>query len=136
MSLCLCMFAGVAVMSSCGDDDDIDDLNLKTGITEKGNTLTLTVNSSYYTETMTATFDDNDLCTKFITKEIYKSKDVADAAWATYKAEYEGDDEWKCFSKDGKTITIDETEYFKGQSKQEIRQYFESVKDEVDEYYK
>ena len=32
MSLCLCMFAGVAVMSSCGSDDDVE---IDSGIGQK-----------------------------------------------------------------------------------------------------
>ncbi len=130
MSLCLCMFMGVAVLTSCGDDDD--DLDIKAGIVEKGNTMTLTVSNSYYTETMTATFNEQDECIKFITKEIYKSKDVADAAWSAYKSEYDEEEIAKYFKKDGKTITIDETEDYKFETRATIKQYFEAIQQEFD----
>lgn len=132
MSLCLCMFAGVALMTSCGDDDidDIDpgDVKIETGITEKGNTLTITFSNSYYTYMEVATFDSDDKCIKYIEKEIYPNKETANAAWEAYKAEYQDEpDEWKKYSKDGKTITHDATEEYKGASKAEIRQYMEQM---------
>lgn len=141
MSLCLCMFAGVAVMTSCGDDDiddiDPDNIEFKVGITEKGNTLTFTAKTSYYTYVEIATFDSNDKCTKFLEQEIYPSKDYANAAWEAYKAEYKDDpDDWKKYSKDGKTITYDDTEDWAGKSKAEIRSYMEEEQKYFEQYNK
>ena len=91
----------------------------------------LTAKVASYTFTETATFDSNDLCIKFIEQETYPSKDYANAAWEEYKAE-EADDpaEWAKYSKDGKTITYDATEDWKGKSKEEVRQYMEWMLEE------
>jgi hypothetical protein len=139
MSLCLCMFAGVAVMTSCGDDDDElnpGEISYKTGITEKGNTLQLTITAgSVYTERYTATFGSDDKCIKFIEEMIYSKKDYADLEWQAIQAEYQQmPDELKKYSKDGKTITIDETETWKGRSRSEVREYFEMIQEEFERH--
>ena len=138
MSLCLCMFAGVAVMTSCGDDDDeLDpsDVNVKTGITEKGNTMTLAAKTAAYQYTLEATFDSNDLCTKMIETETYSSSSAANAAWEAYKANYASmPSEWAKYKKDGRSIICDYTDDWKGKSKAEVRQYFEWMKEELDHY--
>ena len=137
MSLCLCLFAGAAVMTSCGDDDENDpeNMEIKSGITESGNKLTLTAKTSYYKYTLEATFDSNDLCTKMLETETYNSSSAANTAWEAYKAEYaDMPDEWAKYKKDGKSIICDETERWQGTSKAEIRQYFEWMKEELDHY--
>ncbi len=132
MSLCLCMFAGVALMTSCGDDDlddiDPDDIEIKAGITEKGNTLTVSFSNGFYTYQEIATFDSNDKCIKYVEKEIYPNKETANQAWDAYKAEYKDKpEEMAKYSKDGKTITHDATEKYKGASKAEIRRNMEEM---------
>ncbi len=130
MSLCLCMFAGVAVMSSCGSDDDVEidsgsiD-NIKVGITENGNTMSLTtgVNGGYM-DVITATFDSNDVCIKCVEKMTFSSKDIANQTWDALMAELDGEEKAR-YSKDGKTITIDMTEEFKGFSRADVRDAFE-----------
>ena len=132
MSLCLGLFAGAAVMTSCGDDD-LEGGEIKAGITEKGNTLTLTYKNAYATCTETATFDSNDKCIKYIEATTYSSKDVANQAWDA-EMQYVDADEKARYKKDGKTITYDATEEFKGVSKSEIRQYMERFLEEVKQW--
>ncbi len=139
MSLCLCMFAGVALMTSCGDDDDIDpdDVEIKSGITDKGNQLIMSTKVPSYSLTATATFDgntDDALCIKFISKETYSSSAAADYVWDEYKkhSDYAEDIAAGLLKKDGKSIIYDETEDFKGETKAQIRTYMERIKAEYD----
>ena len=130
MSLCLCMFAGMAVMSSCGSDkdDEIDDpenVEFKTGITETSSTMSLSMSvGGVYTDVITATFDSNDVCIKCVEKMTFSSKDIANQTWDALMAELD-DEEKARYSKDGKTITIDMTEEFKGFSRADVRDAFE-----------
>ena len=134
MSLCLCMFMGAATLSSCGDDD-LDIKNVQTGITENGNTITLSFNYyNIYTQISTATFDDNGLCIKYIDQMNYSSKDACNTAWDLLQSVNAGDtEELAKYSKSGKTITYDDTEYFKGWTKTQVRQYFERELKEAQE---
>lgn len=130
MSLCLCMFAGVAVMTSCGDDDDIDDIDpdnieIEAGIKDNGKTMSLTIDyAGVYKSVQTATFesaDDKAKVVKFIEQMVYSSSKYADAAWESMSAsDHEG---WK---RDGKTFTYDATDDFKEFTKAEIRSIFEA----------
>lgn len=89
-------------------------------IKEDGNTLILT----YYYDGMStceniATFDDADLCIKYIEKETFKKKSDCDEEW-----EY-GPSSNPKYTREGNTIIYDNTDEFKGKTKQEIRAYFE-----------
>ena len=134
MSLFLCMFAGVAVMTSCGDDDDeLGPEDVKSEIKETDNTLQMTIKvGSAYTERYTATFDSNDLCIKFIEEYIYSDSKYADQEWKTIQDSFADMPEvLEKYSRNGKTIVHDDTDSWAGIPRSDVRTYFEMVKEEL-----
>ena len=135
------LLVGSVCFTSCGDDDDVEDAiedivsgKVKPTVTIKdGNPAVFTaVFKGVYTETMTATFDNNDECIKFITQDIFATDKLADEAWKDIQANYDADEVSKYFTRKGKTITEDETEFYEGQSHDEILYFFELLKKEFE----
>ena len=129
MSLCLCMFMGASVLTSCGDDDEekvaIDMSKLQPGTVEEGNTLQKTVIYSDHALILTATFDNDGKCTSFTQQFVFDSAAVAQEAWTAYEndGEFEDVENWSMTSN---VITHDFTERFKGSSKQDVKDFFEN----------
>ena len=129
MSLCLCMFMGASVMTSCGDDDEekvaIDMSKLQPGTVEEGNTLQKTVIYSDHALILTATFDNDGKCTSFTQQFIFDSAAVAQQAWANdFKEDVEDDPEnWSITSN---VITWNRTEEIKDENytKQDMKDIF------------
>ena len=121
MSLALCMFMGVAALSSCGDDD-LEPTKMSEDTS--ANTLSLTFDAGDCISTWTAYFDENDKCIKFLEADAYKESSYADEEW-----------EWSCkdnpkYTRQGNTIIYDATDQYKGKSKDQIRAEFQRIVDE------
>ena len=134
------MFIGAVCLTSCGDDDDLEDAiddiisgKVKPTVTIKdGNPAVFTATfKDVYTETMTATFDENDECIKFITEGTYATDKLADEAWKDIQENYDKD-ELEYFTRKGKTIIEDETEDFEGYSHEDILYFFELTKQDFE----
>ena len=133
------MFMGALCLTSCGDDDkdDIDDIiddieqgNLKptTKFEEKGNQMILTITwKNVDTQVQTATFQ-NDLCVSYIVKDTYASSKLADEAWKEAQKE---PDYAQYVTRDGKTITQDISEDFKGLPKEILRSIMQNMAEEM-----
>lgn len=131
--LSMAAIAALLTFASCGDDDEIepDDINsenVKVGkakFTETANQMVLTYSISVVNEKVemkhTATFQ-GDECSRFITESTYPKESYAKAAYEDAMANKDAGDE-TVYSYKGKVFTEDETYYYKGQSKDEVRQY-------------
>lgn len=127
------LFVGAVCMTSCGDDDpedvieDIVNGNVKPTVTlnTNGNPMTLKiVYKGLYTQTHSATFGDDGLCSNYTITEKFESSKLADEAWATYQSGADKDQ----YRRSGNTITSDETEAFSGYTREQMKFYFESLK--------
>ena len=134
------MFIGSVCLTSCGDDDDVEDAiediasgKVKPTVTIKdGNPAVFTaVFKGVATQTMTATFDENDMCSKFITEETYATDKLADQAWKEIQEDCD-EDELKYYTRKGKTITEDESEFYEDATHDEILMFFETMKREYE----
>ncbi len=129
MSLCLCMFMGASVLTSCGDDDEeklaINLSSLKNDVKETDNSLQKTVVYSDYALILTAAFDNDGKCTSFTQQFVFPSSALAQEAWTAYEndGEFEDVENWSMTSN---VITHDFTERFKGSSKQDVKDFFEN----------
>lgn len=106
-------------MTACGDDDETKDIidGLRDGDVDATAVYTVTKSKleiEYtcfaYSSVETATFD-GEKCTCWKTVQTYSSTALADKAWELI-SELGEDDELgliDCYSKDGKTITIDQS---------------------------
>lgn len=128
MSLCLCLFAGTALIVSCSSDDEPAIKEVEAGITDDGNTLTLVYENGAATRSEIATFDDEGLCIKFIEQDVYPNKSLANTEWDYLKEEFKDyPDEWKLYSRKGNTITYDATEKWEGSPKADVRKYMDEL---------
>ena len=124
MSLCLCMFMGATLVTSCGDDDEEEKLtiemsSLTDGTVESGNTIKHTfLYSSKLAYLFTVTFDDNEKCNSFIQQFVYASVADAQQAWTKEKEDIDDPENWSISSN---VITWNRTDEFKGDTKQDIR---------------
>ncbi len=129
--LMLVAFAALCIsfaFTSCGSDDDGDDIynngagvidpEVSGGVNADG-TVSLTVNNGIYVAKWTLTFDDNDLCTRAICECTFSSRDFANAFAASY-----GDD---VISRNGNKVTIDQTDLFEGDSKDDVLAAIEAM---------
>lgn len=127
--LVLVTFAALSIsfaFTSCGGDDDGDDIyNNGAGVIDPGvidpgvsggenadGTVSLTVNSGIYVAKWTLTFDENELCTRAICECTFSSSVNANAFAVSY-----GDD---VISRNGNKVTIDQTDLFEGDSKDDV----------------
>lgn len=129
--LVLVTFAALSIsfaFTSCGGDDDGDDIyNNGAGVIDPevsggenaDGTVSLTVNNGIYVAKWTLTFDDNDLCTRAICECTFSSRDFANAFAASY-----GDD---VISRNGNKVTIDQTDLFEGDSKDDVLAAIEAM---------
>ena len=129
--LMLVAFAALCIsfaFTSCGGDDDGDDIyNNGAGVIDPGvsggenadGTVSLTVNNGIYVAKWTLTFDDNDLCTRAICECTFSSSDFANAFAVSY-----GDD---VISRNGNKVTIDQTDLFEGDSKDDVLAAIEAM---------
>ena len=133
------MFLGTMCMTSCGDDDkdDIEDIiedvesgNIKatTKFEEKGNQMILTATwKNMMTQVHTATFED-DACVSYIIKDTYASDKLADAAWEEIQKDEE---DARNYTRNGKVITCDESEEYRGFPKEEMRMVLQWIAEEL-----
>lgn len=138
MAALMCM--GALCLTSCGDDDkdEIDDIiddveqgTLKptTKFEEKGNQMILTITwKNVDTQVQTATLQ-NDICESYIVKDTYASTKLADEAW---KEVQKDKDYAQYVTRDGKTITQDLTEEFKGLPKEVLRGVMQNMAQEME----
>jgi len=131
MSLCLCMFMGASVLTSCGDDDDdkvaINMATLKEeGVVENGNTLQKTIVDEDYATILTATFDNDGKCNSFIIQYVFPSAAYAQLYWAANQDDEEYKDEPENWSITSNVITYNCTEYYKGRTKRDIKEALEN----------
>ncbi len=131
--LVLVTFAALSIsfaFTSCGSDDDGDNDNIYvngggdldqeiSGGENADGTVSLTVNNGIYVAKWTLTFDDNDLCTRAICECTFSSRDFANAFAASY-----GDD---VISRNGNKVTIDQTDLFEGDSKDDVLAAIEAM---------
>lgn len=137
MAALMCM--GALCLTSCGDDDkdDIDDIiddieqgTLKptTKFEEKGNQMILTITwKNVDTQVQTATFQGEE-CVSYIVKDTYANNTLADEAW---KEVQKDKDYAQYVTRDGKTITQDLTEDFKGMPKEVVRSFMQNMAEEM-----
>ena len=122
MSLCLCMFMGASVLTSCGDDDDdkivINPGTLQEGVVEEGNIIKATAVEDGIAYVITAIFDADNKCTSFVQQYVFASVAAAQQAWAEFQKE-EGIEEEKV-AITGNVISWDRTKEFEGRSKNEL----------------
>ena len=140
------LMGSVTVLTSCGDDEDekaekaaadiaSGKVKPNVNITESDNQLVLTiVFPGVYTETEVATFDAQGKCIKFITTETYATDALANAAWEEIQKDYSGY-ELEAFTRNGKTIIEDETDAYAGDTKDEVKAWFEALKKGFEEEY-
>lgn len=125
------LFIGVLSFTACSDDDDDDngkkdEPKVETGWSESsdGNTLTFTATASHLGASATAkwtfVFADNK-CSKATLVVTYPT--AADAQ-EDYEVSYKNNGN---ATLSGKTITVDETEEYKGQSKAFIKQVIQAM---------
>ena len=126
----LCLFASVAVsMTSCSKDDKeekpaIEMSSLKEGTTENGNTIQhVFINDTQYVFLFTATLDSNNKCESFLHQIVYVTVALAQENCPTWQEEFEDPENVSIKSN---VITWDRTASFKGQSKQDILDFFEN----------
>lgn len=128
------MTLGCFAFTACGDDED-DVLNpdnpgqvdVKVGkaeIKESANQLVLTYGITVQGLTVSVKWTcdfQNELCTRSVTEWTYPSEILAQAA---YEAAVEEKDEWDTtvYSYKGKVYIEDDTEDYRGTSKQEIKE--------------
>lgn len=130
--LCTAAIAALLAFASCGDDDEIepldpDNIEVKVGeakFVESANQMVLT-----YTVTIaninvpvkTIADFQGDKCTRYITQYTFPNETMARQSCEENKA---SDDQLSgtVYSYSGKVYTEDETAYYKGRSKDEIRQ--------------
>ncbi len=134
--LMLVAFAALCIsfaFTSCGGDDDGDDIyNNGAGVIDPGvidpgvsggenadGTVSLTVNNGIYVAKWTLTFDENELCTRAICECTFSSSDFANAFAVSY-----GDD---VISRNGNKVTIDQTDLFEGDSKDDVLAAIEAM---------
>lgn len=129
--LVLVTFAALSIsfaFTSCGgEDEDNDNIYVNGGDIDQeisggenaDGTVSLTVNNGVYVAKWTLTFDDNDLCTRAICECTFSSRDFANAFAASY-----GDD---VISRNGNKVTIDQTDLFEGDSKDDVLAAIEAM---------
>lgn len=129
--LVLVTFAALSIsfaFTSCGgEDEDNDNIYVNGGDIDQeisggenaDGTVSLTVNNGIYVAKWTLTFDDNDLCTRAICECTFSSRDFANAFAASY-----GDD---VISRNGNKVTIDQTDLFEGDSKDDVLAAIEAM---------
>ena len=129
--LVLVTFAALSIsfaFTSCGGDDDGDDIyNNGAGVIDPevsggenaDGTVSLTVNNGIYVAKWTLTFDDNDLCTRAICECTFSSREFANAFVETCEDEV--------ISRNGNKVTIDQTDLFEGDSKDDVLAAIEAM---------
>ena len=124
--MCLCLFASVAVMTSCTKEEkpEIEMSSLQKGTTENGNTIQhVFINDSQYVFLFTATFDSNDKCDSFLHQVVYVTVALAQEKLPVWQEEFDDPDNVSIKSN---VITWDRTASFKGKSKQDILDFFQN----------
>ena len=130
--LMLVAFAALCIsfaFTSCGgEDEDNDNIYVNgggdfdqeiSGGENADGTVSLTVNNGIYVAKWTLTFDENELCTRAICECTFSSSDFANAFAVSY-----GDD---VISRNGNKVTIDQTDLFEGDSKDDVLAAIEAM---------
>lgn len=124
--MCLCLFASVAVMTSCNKEEkpEIEMSSLKEGTTENGNTIQhVFINDTQYVFLFTATLDSNNKCESFLHQVVYVTVALAQEKLPVWQEEFDDPDNVSIKSN---VITWDRTASFKGKSKQDILDFFQN----------
>lgn len=123
--MCLCLFACVAVMTSCNKEKpEIEMSSLKEGTVEDGNTIThVFINDTEYVFLFTATFDSNGKCDSFLHQIVYVSVAAAEKGLPKWQEEINDPENLSIKSN---VITWNRTARFKGQSRQDILDFFQN----------
>ena len=124
--MCLCLFAGVAVMTSCNkvEKPEIEMSSLKEGTVENGNIIThVFINDTQYVFLFTATFDSNNKCDSFLHQVVYVTVAAAQEGLPKWQKDF---DDPENVSIKSNVITWNRTKSFKGQSKQDILDFFQN----------
>ena len=122
----LCLFASVAVMTSCNKEEkpEIEMSSLKEGTTENGNTIQhVFINDTQYVFLFTATLDSNNKCESFLHQIVYVTVALAQEKFPVWQEEFEDPENVSIKSN---VITWNRTKSFKGQSKQDILDFFQN----------
>ena len=122
----LCLFACAAVMTSCQKEEqpEVEMSSLKEGTTENGNTIQhVFINDTQYVFVFTATFDSNNKCDLFLHQVVYATVALAQEKYPVWQEEFEDPENVSIKSN---VITWDRTASFKGQSKQDILDFFQN----------
>ena len=124
----LCLFASVAVMTSCNKNNveqpEIEMSSLKAGTFENGNTIThVFINDTQYVFLFTATLDSNNKCDSFLHQVVYVTVALAQEKLPVWQKEFDDPDNVSIKSN---VITWDRTASFKGKSKQDILDFFQN----------
>lgn len=142
--LSMAAIAALFTFASCGDDDEIepDDINLedvkvdKAKFTETTNQMVLTYTISFpglssekVNVKHTVGFQ-GDACSSFITEYTYSKEFYAKQSYEDAMANKDEDD-LTVYSYKGKVYKEDETAYYKGQSKDEIREYLKFLEGSI-----
>lgn len=130
--LALVTFAALSIsfaFTSCGgEDEDNDNIYVNgggdfdqeiSGGENADGTVSLTVNNGIYVAKWTLTFDDNDLCTRAICECTFSSREFANAFVETCEDEV--------ISRNGNKVTIDQTDLFEGDSKDDVLAAIEAM---------
>ena len=124
--MCVCLFASVAVMTSCNKEEkpEIEMSSLKEGTTENGNTIQhVFINDTQYVFLFTATLDSNNKCESFLHQIVYVTVALAQEKLPVWQEEFDDPDNVSIKSN---VITWDRTASFKGKSKQDILDFFQN----------
>lgn len=94
---------------------------------EDGNTITFTLSQSWgygygYKVTTTCKFDNQGLCYSAIAQYEFPSAELADVYYTEAVQLFDS------VSKSGKVVTVDETEEYRGMTKEALRTFFEQMK--------
>ena len=94
---------------------------------EDGNTITFTISQSWgygydYKVTTTCKFDDQGLCYSAIARYEFPTSEFAELYYTEALQMYDS------VSKSGKVVTVDETEAYRGMTKEALRTFFEQMK--------
>lgn len=140
--LCMAAIAALLAFTSCSDDDEIDPDDINPGnvavgkakFTETANQMTLTyaisfpgLSSEKVNVKHTADFKD-DACTSFITEYTYSKETYAKQSYEASVSEKDDDDQ-TVYSYKGKVFIEDDTYYYKGQTKDQVRQYLKYLEE-------
>ena len=124
--MCVCLFASVAVMTSCNKEEkhEIEMSSLEKGTHENGNTVThVVIRNNEFALLFTATFDDNNKCNSLLQQYVYATNAAAEKAWPEWQEDINDPEHLSIKSN---VITWNRSEEFKGKSKTEVIEFVQN----------